>query len=183
MKKQLLTLIAFITTGLAFGQAVNNGGFENWDLTTYDALQYYNNSNFNNSNTQPLNSVKTTDAFHGSFAVQLTTIALGAQTAFGFVANGNPGPNGSGGTPYSQRPTGIRLYYKSTIVGTDSAIVIAQFRKAGSTIGLYLFKIGATKSSYTLFASPFAPALPMAPDTVIFWSCFQQCVCRNRERG
>lgn len=168
MRKRLLTACAVIATGFSFGQAVNNGGFENWDLTNYDVPQYYFSSDFNHSKAGPMNTVQTTDAYHGTFAVNMITVTMGSTNQYGFVANGSPGSTYSGGVPYSQQPTGVRLYYKSNIVGNDSATILAQFKKGGSNIGFYIFKIGASASSYTLFTSTFSPALTMAPDTVIF---------------
>jgi type IX secretion system substrate protein len=173
MKKQLLSIMAACTISIAIAQPVPNGGFENWIITNYEVPQYYQTSSFNNVSNNvvaPYNAIQTTDAYHGNYAIQLNTVATGTNIAFAFVANGQPTTSGvpQGGTPYTQQATGIRFYYKSNIVSGDTAIVIAQFKKAHALIGTYLFKISSTKSSYTLFSSAFSPALTMAPDTVLF---------------
>ena len=173
MKKNLLSLIAILFSGILFSQTIPNGGFENWQVTNYENPQYFFTSNFNNNNesTSPVNAQKTTDAFHGSFAIKLTTVLAGTDTAFAFVADGDPGKNPvKGGVPYTsaQKPTGIRLYYKSNIILGDSALILVVCKKAGATIGFYLYKIGATQTSYTLFSKTFSPALAQTPDSIVF---------------
>jgi hypothetical protein len=167
MKKQLLTLVVLIAVTFCFGQAVPNGGFETWLNSSYENPAYMSSSNFSQGNSV-YNALKVTDAYHGAFAVKLSSVLSGTKATFGYVANGNPGNNPSGGIPYNQKATGLRFYYKSNIVMGDSALVLADFRKAGVTIGSYIYKIGATKSAYTLYSATFSPALPSAPDTVIF---------------
>jgi len=171
MKKQVLALLSLFTTGLAFSQTIPNGGFENW--TSY---QYEEPINFGSSNSQKdnptinlSNANKTSDAYHGSFAVKLNTVLVGSDTSFAFVANGDPGQSPpQGGIPYTQKPTGIRFHYKSNIIGTDSAIIFVVFKKSGSVIGNFLYKIGASKTVYTLFSATFSPALAVTPDSILF---------------
>ena len=50
----------------------------------------------------------------------------------------------------------------------DSALTLAIFKKSGSVIGQYIYKIGASQANYTLFSQTFLPALPQTPDTVVF---------------
>ena len=170
MKKQLLSIMAILASGFAFGQTIPNGGFENWTTTQYEEPTGFQTSNSKNNGPQnPGNVIKTTDAHHGTYAIQLNTVLTGTDTSFAYFANGDPGrtPAG-GGIPYTQKPTGLRLYYKSNIVGTDSAIILVMFKKAGVAIGSYFYKIGTTKTSYTLFNPTFSPALSVAPDSVVF---------------
>ncbi|HKC67768.1 MAG TPA: T9SS type A sorting domain-containing protein [Bacteroidia bacterium] len=168
MKKRLLSLITFLTAGFAFGQTIPNGGFENWTTIQYQEPTGYQTSNSKNNGPQnPGNVVKTTDAYHGSYAIQLNTVLIAGDTSFAYFANGDPGQNPpAGGIPYTQKPTGIRFYYKSNIIGTDSAIVLVMFKKAGVSIGNYFYKIGATKTAYTLFSQPFN--LSTTPDSLVF---------------
>jgi hypothetical protein len=168
MKKKLLSIFAFLTAGLAFGQTIPNGGFENWTTTQYEEPTGFQTSNSKNNGPQnPGNVIKTTDAHHGQYAIQLNTVLIGGDTSFAYFANGDPGQNPpQGGIPYAQKPTGIRFYYKSNIVGTDSAIVLVMFKKAGASIGNYFYKIGASQSSYTLFSQSFS--LTTTPDSVVF---------------
>jgi hypothetical protein len=176
MKKQLLTLVSAISVSLALGQTIPNGGFENWTVSNYAVPQFYQTSSFsqvqsNNNAIAPYNAVQTTDSYHGTYAIQLTTASVGGNGIFAYVANGQPSSGTSaprGGIPYTQQATGIRFYYKSTIMSGDTALVLVQFKKSTSLIGSYFFKISSTKSTYTLFSSAFSPALPMAPDSVMF---------------
>lgn len=170
MKKTLLVLLSILLVKQFNAQSIPNGGFESWSATNYENPNGFQTSNLEMKNGYQLgvNAVKTTDAQAGNYAIKLTTIAGTPNPNFAFFANGNPGGSGaSGGIPYSQKPTGIRLYYKSNIIGTDTALFIVMFKKAGSYIGQYLYKITASQSNYTLFNPTFTPSLTVTPDTFI----------------
>ncbi len=172
MKKNLLSIIAIICSGFAFSQSIPNGGFEGWQVLNYENPQFFSTSNYENKNNGQVgvNATKTTDAFQGSYAIKLTTtLAASNATNFAYVANGNPGSTvAAGGIPYSQKPTGIKFFYKSNIIPNDTALCLTIFKKAGAIIGNYVYKIATTHTAYTLFNQTFSPALPMFPDTVIF---------------
>lgn len=172
MKKKLLSIMTILASGLAFGQTIPNGGFESWTTLSYEEPTHYqtSNSNNNNGNFYPANAVKTTDAFHANYAIKLSTVLqANSDTSIAYFANGNPGQTpAQGGIPYTQKPTGIRLHYKSNIIGTDSALILVVFKKGGVNLATYFWKIGASQSSYTLFSKTFSPALTVNPDTVIF---------------
>lgn len=181
MKKLLLSLCLAYFAITAFGQtpSIPNGNFEQWTSSTWENPQNYTNT----SNSQnfyyynlPANVIKTTDAYHGAYAAKLTTIAVGADTAFGYFINENPnGPPSSwtGGMAYNQKPTGIRGYYKYNVATGDSATVLVAFSKNGVNIGSYMFNIGQVHTAYTLFNFTFSPALSQTPDSVVlgFVSC------------
>lgn len=168
MKKVLLVLSLAITFS-CFAQTVPNGGFESWVISSFENPLFYGTSNFENKDnvTTGVNATKTTDAFAGSYALKLSTVLTGTDVTFAFFANGNPGNNAEGGIPINQKPTGVRFWYKSNIIGSDSAIFLAQFKKSGNVIGSYIYKFGQNKSTYTLFNQTFSPALPVTPDTVL----------------
>ena len=149
MQKHLFLLSIAFTTFTAYGQSsIPNGNFETWTSSTYDYPQNYpSNSNSDNflSHNLPPNVTKTIDAYHGTYAVQLTTNASATDTSFGYFLNTNPnGPPSSwtGGMPYNQKPAGIRGYFKYNVALIDSATIIVTFSKSGSNIGSYFFKIG-----------------------------------------
>lgn len=154
---------------------VPNGGFENWTSAVYNSpSSFMNNSNFQNFSYYhaPFNVTQSTDAFSGSYAVQIETNTNGVDTCGGFMTNAN-NTNGNpmtwtGGVPYNDQPTGISGHYKYNVAAGDSAIMILIFKNAGSTIGFYFFKIGGNYSNYQPFNFTLSPALPMAADTVIF---------------
>ncbi|MGZ5220433.1 MAG: PKD domain-containing protein, partial [Chitinophagaceae bacterium] len=171
MKKHLFIIFTTLCSTFIFGQSVPNGGFESWNTVTYENPTSYQTSNLqeNNGNIGPVNALKTTDAYHGNYAIRLTTSLSGLDTTFAYLANGDPGKNPPlGGMPYNQTPTGIRLHYKSNIMAGDSALILVMFKKNGALLNQYAFTIKTTQSSYTLYQRNLVPALSMTPDTVIF---------------
>jgi hypothetical protein len=178
MKKKLLLTVALIGTIAlqmnAQTPSIPNGNFENWTTLTSEIPQNYvwssNIDAFRNG--QPFNVIKSTDAYHGNYAVKLTTEISGGDTLPGVFININPQSNNpanwQGGFAYNQQATGMRGYYKSAIASPDTGFVVAFFYKAGVMIGEYGFYFYGTHNTYTPFSFNFSPALPMAPDTVIF---------------
>jgi hypothetical protein len=118
----------------------------------------------------PFNEVRTTDAYHGTYAVEVSTLAAVSNTSGGYFVNSpnTDGDNWHGGIPYTEIPVGIRGYYKYNIATADSGLVVAAFSKNGTNIGMYMYKIGGIHSTYTLFDFTFKPALSQAPDSVMF---------------
>lgn len=170
MKKHLLSILLISISTLLFSQSIPNGGFENWNTITYENPISYQTSNLHGDKGSigTLNAIKTTDAFHGNYAIRLTTDISGLDTNFAYFCNGDPGKNPpKGGMPYNQTPTGIRLHYKSNIMAGDSSLVLVEFKKNGALLGQYFWAISASQSSYTIFQKNFSPALPSTPDTVI----------------
>ena len=170
MKKHLFIILVTLCSSFLFGQSVPNGGFENWNTITYDDPLFYQTSNMhgNNGAIGTVNAEKTNDAWHGNYAIKLTTKLVDSDTAFAYFADGDPGKNPpQGGHPYNQIPSGIRFHYKSNIMAGDSGMVLLMFKKAGVLIGQYIWAINASQSSYTLFSKNLSPALPMNPDTVV----------------
>ncbi len=163
-------------TAIAQTNSIPNGNCESWTSSTFEIPQNYVLSSNSEALSQnaPFNCVKTTDAYHGNYAVQMTTeISATHDTVFGYFMNTNPNKNGgpssfTGGFPYSQKPSGMRGYYKSSIALPDSGIVAAFFYKAGVLIGQCGVYISGTHTSYTLFSVTFSPALAQNPDSVIF---------------
>lgn len=174
--KQLLLTLAFVST-IALkvdAQSIPNGNFETWTAITYEIPQNYvwtsNSDAFRNNLPFPV--LKSTDAFHGNYSVQMTTQIGNGDSLPGIFVNVDP-KNGdpstwNGGFAYSQKPSGMRGYYKSAIASPDTGFVMAFFYKAGVMIGQYGFYFYGTHSTYTLFSFNFSPALPQNPDTVIF---------------
>lgn len=172
MKKQLFTFVAALTGSFVFAQSIPNGGFENWNTSSYESPMYFQCANDEGDRppgNPPYTVTKTTDAYHGSYAIKLTSTVYNSDSLQAWFANGNPGGTpAEGGIPYSQMPTGLRFYYKTSLVAGDSAIGIVIFKKNGANLAQYFFKIGANQSNYTLFSNTFTPALTQTPDTVIF---------------
>lgn len=169
MKKHLLfiPLLVLISVNF-FGQSIPNGGFEGWQVTSYQNPKYYGTSNYEKKEAlTQVSAVRVNDAYHGQYAIKLTTsgVSTGTQNAFAYLTNFQPDlPISSGGIPYNQKPTGIRFHYKSNILPGDTAIFICMFKKNGVQLGLYLYKFATTQTSYTLFDVNFN--LSATPDTI-----------------
>jgi hypothetical protein len=169
MKTKLLMTIAVVLMvfGVKAQNSIPNGNFESWTSSTFEDPQFYKSSNSENyHNNLPFNCIKTTDAYHGSYAVKLTT---GANKSMAYFLNSQPNgdPPWHGGMPFNQKPTGIRGYYKSAVPAGDSAFVLVNLSKNGTGIGFYTFKFYGTHSTYTPFSFTFKPALTVAPDSII----------------
>lgn len=173
MKTALLSLFLGALSLGAFGQSsIPNGAFENWESTNVENPRYFTQTSNRETfrNDLPLNCVKVTDAFHGSFAVKLTSVSFQGNYMPGYLVNGDPKSNPEewhGGIPYNQKATGIRGYYKSDVKAGDTALVLVAFSKAGINIGSYMVKITGTQSTYALFSLTFDPPLLLAPDSVL----------------
>ena len=160
-------LITFLACGLAFAsqaqQTLLNGNFENWDsvVTTTPSFWLTSERESIGLNT----AIKTTDAFSGS-AIKLETKAGNGRVAFGYFVNTDGDPTqGQGGTPYSQKPSSLKGYFKGTIVNGDSAVLLLIFKKNGVIISNQQFKFGQSRVAYTAFN--FSINLTQSPDTVI----------------
>ncbi|MGP8216644.1 MAG: T9SS type A sorting domain-containing protein [Bacteroidia bacterium] len=151
-------------------QSIPNNSFENWASTTWMDPQYYQSSNDPNYGNGPQtpNVIRVTQAYHGNYAVQETCIVSGGDTMAGYIVDGNPNGNKvSGGIPYSQIPTGLRIYYKYTVKQRDSAAIIVWFKNADTVTAIREALISDTTSTYTLFAATFSPAVTVAPDSIV----------------
>jgi hypothetical protein len=167
----LLTFLFCVTTSRA--QIFPNGSFENWITGNFEIPANYpyssNPVTFYRCN-EPFNVEKVSDAYHGSFALRLTTRGTGMASCFGYLINALTGDNPlafMGGFPYNQKPTGIRGYYKSAIPPGDSAFLLLIFKSAGAPVGMYETRFYGTHSTYALFDFTFPDPLPVTPDTVI----------------
>ena len=153
--KNLILTFAFIGTIAlnidAQTPSIPNGNFETWTAITYEIPQNYvwSSNAWALQNNTPFNVIKSNDAYHGNYAVQMTTQISNGDSMPGVFLNinpqgGNPA-NWQGGFAYSQNPTGIRGYYKSAIASPDSGFIMVFFYKTGVMIGQYGFLEATTK--------------------------------------
>ncbi|MBN2683194.1 MAG: T9SS type A sorting domain-containing protein [Bacteroidales bacterium] len=170
MKKNLL-LITLVFAGI-FGYsqtAIPNGNFESWTNTPYENPLYYFTNNLDMfGDGLSAGVTKTTDAYHGDFALKLTSMSNESLSMAGNYNPNNP-PPWTGGIPISGTPTGFRGYYKYDIQTGDTALMLVNFSKNGVNIGVYITKIFGSQPDYTLFNIPLDPPLPIAPDSVILF--------------
>lgn len=170
MKKQLLFLcMAFIACALNGQSPIPNADFELWTSNSIENPTHFPFSSNRNTfyNGRASNIVKYTPAYHGQYAVQLSTEA----ESLGYLMNTDPKEGNpalwTNGMAYTEMPTGIRGYYKYNVATADSGLIIFTFRKNSAIIGDYKFRVGGVKTNYTLFDFNFTPALTQTPDSVI----------------
>ncbi|MGP8216646.1 MAG: hypothetical protein ACLQQ4_13860 [Bacteroidia bacterium] len=180
MKKKLLNfsfaaiILTFnfqLLTFNSFGQSIPDGGFEAWNTTTWNDPQYYNTANDQNVPYGFAAGVTQTTGYLGvNYGVMIETVNTPSGPQGGFIIDANVHGNGGpkGGIPYSQKPTGIRFYYKYTPVNNDTAAVLVMFKKSGSLIDSFLVILPTAETNYTLHSYYPKNALPTTPDTVIF---------------
>jgi len=170
MKKELLFLcMALMTLGISAQTPIPNADFELWTTNTIENPMYFpftsNQNVFRDGRSS--NVVKHTPAYHGQYAVELTTTS----NALAFMMNTDPHDGNmqlwTNGIAYTEMPTGIRGYYKYNVATADSALIFFTFRKNHAIIGDYEFKIGGVKTNYSLFDFEFTPVLTQTPDSLI----------------
>ena len=170
MRKLLLILPFLMLAIYAGAQDCPNGDFENWVAHPYNVPD----SNWYTSNIRSLAQADTLTVWkvkgHSGQAIHLQTAIIGTDTLQAYAINtiGDP-KSGSGGVPYTQRPTSITGYYRYNMVANDSALMIIEFKKAGVVISATLFtfrNVSGSLSTFTAFSFPLN-AIPTAPDSVI----------------
>ncbi|MEA4841385.1 MAG: T9SS type A sorting domain-containing protein [Bacteroidales bacterium] len=171
MKTRLFLLLWTFALTAFGGNTIPNGSFENWTTRNFDYPEhYYFTSNADSHNDTTFNVTKTTIAYSGTYALKLKTIDSSDEgLKFGYAVNGNAKDGGpqewTGGIPCNEKPTGITGYYKYNVASGDTAMIIVTFKKAGSLIGSYFFKLYGVHASYAIFDFDFA--LTETPDSMI----------------
>lgn len=154
---------------------VPNGSFEQWKTTYYETPANYPYTT--DKQMQPWLGLdpfvwKTTDAYQGQHALKLVSRTFSNEAIPGFIANFDVESNEDlftwhGGIPVSEKPTGLKGYYKYNMGVEDSAMIIAIFSKAGVNLGSYFFTLEGPTMAYTYFERTFDPPLTETPDSMI----------------
>jgi len=176
MKTTIFILFFTLSGFILFAtDLIPNRSFENWTNKTVEFLENYPYGSHLNAfyYDEPNNVEKVTDAYHGEYAIKLTTVAIDTDKQIAYFLNteANQGDisTWTNGFPYNQKPTGIRGYYKYNVATADSALIMLSFRKTGvGSIGSYAFRIGGIHTTYTLFNLTLSPALTQTPDSIVF---------------
>ncbi|MFA7381080.1 MAG: T9SS type A sorting domain-containing protein [Bacteroidia bacterium] len=173
MKKIILVFFLCIAGLVQAQQSVPNGNFETWNSSPFENPRYYPGTSNRDvwRDGLPFNVEKVADAYHGSYAVKLTTVANASNSSFAYIASGNPDQDPDqwhGGIAYNQKPTGIQGYYKSNVMAGDTAVILITFSKNGVNIGAYYYQIYGQHTAYTPFSLTFSPALTQTPDSFMF---------------
>ncbi len=128
MKKIITTISLFaLTIANTFGQygQVPNGGFENW--TTTDVYNYTNVWKCSNQVewVGVETTVKSTDAFLGTYSAELKRLDFNGNEGFGYVFLGSVGQAGPDPThPFLTSFDQVRFNYKANITGGDAYVIV-----------------------------------------------------------
>ncbi|MGE0635039.1 MAG: T9SS type A sorting domain-containing protein [Bacteroidia bacterium] len=181
MKKLLLLSgVAFLFSGVASAQTLDNGGFETWaaDGSNCQSPVGWGTLNGSTSILSICTATKETVAVHGgTSALKLTTKFIGFpinQTAPGICTNGTVNTTTEaieGGDPFTERPVAFTGWYQAGPVNGDSYSFEAALTKwngsTRDTLGTASFSGTATVSTYTQFTATVAYTSSATPDTLV----------------
>lgn len=173
MKKFILFLCLFtFLSNFTKSQSIPNGNFENWQTVVISNPTGAVTANLENFQRYgfgaPTLVTKVTDSHLGMYACKMETSTIGQDTSFGYAVFGSTGNSGpEGGFPYTQAPDSIVGWYKSGIMATDSALILAVFKLNGTPVYQGLYYLKGSHSSYTRFSFPLQLPGGFACDTVI----------------
>lgn len=168
--KKLLLFSAVLFSLKVTGQAVINGGFENWNSISYNEPTGWNSGNLRDIQRMGTASITRVTGVSG-FAIRIQTNIIGLDTSESYIINtNNPCSDPSqwtGGVPYSQQPTAITGSYRYNLPVNDTALLIVIFRKNGVHVGDNFFQIRGTGSQPTFTTFSFPVICTVVPDTII----------------
>lgn len=148
-----------------------NPSFETWSSNSTETCDYWFTLNQFVSQMGFQNAVKTTDAYAGSYAMEMTTNfnPPGGDTIPSFISVGlidvmNP-VTPFQPIPYNASPTTLSGAYKYAAVNGDQAAIQAVFYENGNPIGTISEPL-TNQSTYTTFSVPVT--LTGIPDSLIF---------------
>lgn len=147
-------------------EPIQNYSFENWTDYLWEDLEEWTTPNQYVAGATTMPVEKTTDAYSGTYASQITTtLHVSNDTVGGNMSYGEWTQEGPiGGFPYSEMTELVRFRYKTSFVGIDTAYVSIVFKKLGSVIAWHGTSFTQNESAYTLWEQPIS--LPETPDTV-----------------
>lgn len=147
-------------------QIIPNGGFENWNLYSYENPANWNSFNAELASFGLKYVEKTTGAYKGSYACKIKTIYEPQSQNFVFeLTNAKWGSTGwMGGFNYSKTADTLVGWYKYFPKITGNAMLSISFKKAGVEIHWSGNQLSAS-SVWKKFEIPFF--LPVSPDTAM----------------
>lgn len=171
MKKIIISaLVSGVLFSSSIAQQISNGDFENWTVNIlYEEPDSFLSTNswvyMSNGNG---NVTKTTSAYHGSYAAQLSTVQTSSDTMFGGLFIGTPGNQIiNGGIPYTGQPDSVSVYIKYYIQPNDTAFFIVAFKNGGSIISMALQTFTGTQSAYKRISIPTNLPISPVPDSLV----------------
>lgn len=161
--KKLLISAGILLTYFTGNTQILNGGFEDWNTTSWDSPNYSESS----ASDYPGSIIKSTDKQQGNYALEMHNyISSEMGLSASYIVYGvwrDQGPES--GYPYTQTPTTINGYYKSNLVN-DSAIVGCVFFKNGTALSTQFFYLTGVHSAYTPFSFNLS-SFTQAPDSAL----------------
>ena len=150
MKKYFISAFLFVSS-FSFAQQISNGGFENWTVNTLyeEPDSFLSTNSWVYTSNGSGNVTKSTSAYHGLYAAQLTTVQTPSDTMFGGLFIGSPGNQDvNGGIPYTGQPDSISVYVKYNIQPNDTAFFIVAFKNSGNMISMAVKTFIGTQLTY-----------------------------------
>ena len=174
MKLKALLFLFFFLSVRSFSQNISNGGFETWS----SRLLYQEPDSFLTTNGQlfymggPLNVIKSTEAYDGTYSAKLQTIHFNNDTSMAFLVYGTPKPGGGGiiGKPYTHKPDTLSFWAKYNIIPGDVGMAIIGFTIHALCDTTIMFPMTFTgqNNTFTQYKIPITwPPLGCAPDSMM----------------
>ncbi len=169
-KVVFITISLFLVSFVMKSQTISNAGFESWS----NQFLYEDPDGYSSSNALSIgalgepNALKTSDAFSGSFAVNLETIPTAENPVKGAIYIGQVGEEMIwGGIPFTERADSVTGYVKFDVMPGDTAYVGVLFKKLGQPLGVCLATFIGTQDEYQYFSQPVQWFIPVvSPDTI-----------------
>ena len=170
MKKYLFLFSLLFLIKLVFSQDVQvpNGGFENWTNVTY----FENPDNFITTNDSynyvgKATVFKSTDKYHGLYAIKVQTVAVGVDTVIGYAKLGSKNSNGIErlGVPFTEKPTAFHCFIKYNTVNDDAVFISVNFKNGSQYIENKFYYSGNQSTSYKELTLPLK-GFTFNPDTL-----------------
>ena len=165
------TFICTITFSLAIvlslsAQQLPNSGFESWSHMTFTEPDTFLSSNMFGSGGIG-NVTRSTDAYHGTYALQMETVVSGSDTVQGMVIIGTPGNQTiNGGLPFTSTPDSVSGYVKYDIQPLDTAYFIVGFKQGGTFFAQAATVFYGSQPTYTRFCIPTNLSSLNPPDSI-----------------
>jgi len=145
-----------------------NYNFENWEKETVEVSDEWESISPYLARFGFFNVIKTTDAFQGNYAIEMSTQLLGSDIIPGVLSKGKI-DFGSGipyaAVPIASTPVSIAGAYKYATTSADEGTLQIQFFDDGTLVG-YHEEIFSPHTNYTIFNS--VVGMFGTPDSMIF---------------
>lgn len=174
-KPIILTFLGICFSFVIVAQNVPNGGFESWEMRSlYEQPENWITGNQESFMSGEQTVLKVDDAYSGSYAMRLETVANEEDTLFGYAFSNGRFIGGElddtlffeGGFPVAATPDSLFGYFKYETAVDDTALVLVSFKSGGLYVGQNVFFLTGTQSDYVKLGFEIGEA-SATPDTAI----------------